>query len=174
MKKRDARINEIVEILTHEVISSQEALTNRLKERGYKVTQATLSRDLKQLRSIKVANEDGGYRYVMTGASTWTAGEEESAKNAVKNKMPMVALKPESMRVSGNMIVFKTRSGYAGGLAYDLDSLNSRHILGTIAGADTVFVVVDINASNEEIAEDLRRVVPAEMVDECFLNTNNY
>lgn len=169
MNNKKSRLNEIVEILTHNTISSQEELLEKLASRGINVTQATLSRDLKRLRTIKVAGDRGEYRYVMTGASTWTAGGEESYLSA---NDPMTTLgspqQPIAMSISGNMVVLKTRNGYAGGLAYDLDMLDAPCLLGTIAGADTVFVVVSTNASVAEIADALSPVVPRDVINRAI------
>lgn len=174
MNRKKSRLKEIVEILTHETISSQEELLARLDERGISVTQATLSRDLKRLRTIKVAGENGQYRYVMTGASTWTAGSEESSTiNTIKDSS-RASLFPLSMKLSGNMIVFKTRNGYAGGLAYDIDSLDTKHILGTIAGADTVFAVVNSASSNQEIALAFEPIIPKELIEKALFNDADF
>lgn len=112
MNNKKSRLNEIVEILTHNSIASQEELLERLSHRGIVVTQATLSRDLKRLRTIKVAGDKGEYRYVMTGASTWTAGGEES-KSSQLNGENRASIRgpqqPVSMAISGNMIVLKTQ-----------------------------------------------------------------
>lgn len=167
MNNKKSRLNEIVEILTHNTISSQEELLERLACRGIKVTQATLSRDLKRLRTIKVAGERGEYRYVMTGASTWTAGAEESLSADNTGDLAPASGSPQqplSMSISGNMIVLKTRNGFAGGLAYDLDMLDAPCLLGTIAGADTVFVVISQSTSPFELIEALAPVVPRDIL----------
>ncbi len=171
MNNKKSRLNEIVEILTHNTISSQKELHESLSRRGISVTQATLSRDLKRLRTIKVAGERGEYRYVMTGASTWTAGAEESITANAGGDVGVAAGSPQqpmSMVISGNMIVLKTRNGFAGGLAYDIDMLEAPCLLGTIAGADTVFVVISQNASPLEIVEALSSVVPHEILSRAI------
>lgn len=131
-----------------------------LRARGYAVTQATLSRDLKMLRTTKIPTDMGGYRYVITEhpVDAIIAPDALDAQAAVS---PSAAL---SVARSGNILVFKTRAGYAGGLAYDIDMIDSPLILGTIAGADTVFAAVARDASDRDLSELLAGVLPAEII----------
>ena len=76
MNKRKTRLQAILEILTNNVIGSQEELSRLLAARGFVVTQATLSRDLKALRTTKVATDFGGYRYVVTVSYTHLRAHE--------------------------------------------------------------------------------------------------
>lgn len=149
MGSRTSRLSIILEILSHNNISCQDELLKQLAVRGYIVTQATLSRDLKKLRTIKVADDIGGYRYIVPGDSALKSTSEES------KPLPTLqsALHPAatSIALSGNMMVIKTRNGYASGLAYDLDLLASPLILGTIPGADTVFAIIAEGASRKAL-----------------------
>ena len=165
MKNRNNRLAIISEILTKEIIGNQEALAKKLAAKGYIVTQATLSRDLKKLKTVKVASDVGGYRYVIK-ANT----EEQTQPGRPTLLSPMQSsLHPAviSMRRSGNILVIKTRNGYAGGLAYDLDQIDSPLILGTIAGADTVMVVVSENASSAKLVDVLSGYLTAETIENC-------
>ncbi len=161
MNERKSRLSEIIDILTHNDIGSQEELSRKLAARGCSVTQATLSRDLKMLRTTKVATDFGGYRYVMSG------GGFPGRVDIRDVSRPLCTLKPAalSMALSGNMVVLKTRPGYAGGLAYDIDMLESPHIIGTIAGADTVFVTVNECSSREEIFEAFTVLLPEDVAE---------
>lgn len=164
MKKRKTRLPEIIDILTHNNIGSQEELSQQLAERGYSVTQATLSRDLKMLRTTKVTTEMGGYRYIIPD----NAAADSAAAEAYDQLMRPTAL---SIAISGNTVVLKTRNGYAGGLAYDIDMIESPHILGTIAGADTVFAIIDEKSSRRRIFEVFASILPREVMEEardCF------
>lgn len=124
------------------------------------VTQATLSRDLKTLRTSKVATELGGYRYEI--AANGTAADEVAtqAMNSVRQAAIL------SVAFSGRQAIIKTRNGYAGGVAYDIDELSSRHILGTIAGADTVFVAVDNAVTPAEVYSILSEIIPRKVMEE--------
>lgn len=130
-----------------------------LERNNCNVTQATLSRDLKSLRTSKVATELGGYRYVV--AANGTAADEVAthAMNTVRQAAIL------SVAVNGPLVIIKTRNGYAGGVAYDIDEVSSPHILGTIAGADTVFVAISNVSALPDVYELLSGVIPSEVLD---------
>ncbi len=163
MGSRTSRLSIILEILSHNNISCQDELLKQLAVRGYIVTQATLSRDLKKLRTIKVADDMGGYRYIVPGDSAFRSTAEES------EPLPTLqsALHPAatSIALSGNMMVIKTRNGYASGLAYDLDLLASPLILGTIPGADTVFAIIAEGASRKALYDLMCSFLPREVME---------
>lgn len=162
MKKRKSRLPVIVDILTHNCIGSQEELSKQLAVRGYIVTQATLSRDLKMLRTTKVATDMGGYRYIIADSHNISNEPHAKMQNTIQSSLHPAAL---SLSVSGNLVVIKTRNGYASGLAYDLDTLQSPHILGTIPGADTVFAVVDERSSRHELYELFSSFLPRQVME---------
>lgn len=159
MNKRQARLALIVKILLNNSIGSQEELMDILERNGCIVTQATLSRDLKSLRTSKVSTELGGYRYVV--AANGTAADEVAAQ--AMNTVRQAAIL--DIAATGSLIIIKTRNGYAGGVAYDIDDMQSDYILGSIAGADTVFVAIAENAPMAEIYDLLSSIVPEEVMD---------
>ncbi len=163
MRTRKTRLAVIVDILTHNVIGCQDELSKQLAIRGYIVTQATLSRDLKKLKTIKVANDMEGYRYIVTS----TDFDNPAAPRQVEQSTVQSPLHPAaiSLSYSGNIAVIKTRTGYASGIAYDLDAIGSDIILGTIAGADTVFMVVDEKVDREEVYNFFLSFLPLEVVE---------
>lgn len=132
-----------------------------LERNNCQVTQATLSRDLKTLRTSKVATELGGYRYVIAANGT---AADEVATHAMDTVRQAAIL---SVSATGNMVIIKTRNGYAGGVAYDIDDLDSPLILGTIAGADTVFVAINEKASRCEVFDLLMENIPESVMDEA-------
>lgn len=158
MKNRRQRVELIVDLIRNQCISSQEQLANMLADAGYKVTQATLSRDLKMLKTTKVATDMGGYMYMLPDS------------NQVKDKM--LSIGQSNMHIqhgsggfvsasySGNLAVIKTRNGYAPGVAYDLDMMQAPEILGTIPGSNTLFVVFCEHVDHEKKAEVLGRILP--------------
>lgn len=157
MKNRKKRVEVIIDLIRNQAISSQEELSNLLAERGFKATQATLSRDLKMLKTTKVATDRGNYMYVLPDS------------NIIKNKLlskresmlnPSYQSGFMSMKISGNIVVIKTRNGYAQGLAYDLDMSRIPEILGTIAGSDTVFAVMREDVSKEDVIKALSFFLP--------------
>lgn len=164
MKKRKSRLPVIVDILTHNSIGSQEELSKQLAMRGYIVTQATLSRDLKMLRTTKVATDMGGYRYIIADEAMSSSEPHVRVQSTLQSGQHPAAL---SLAISGNIVVIKTRNGYASGLAYDIDMMQSEHILGTIPGADTVFAVVNERSTRRQLLELFASILPLKVVDEA-------
>lgn len=152
------RLPEIIDILTHKSVSSQEELSKQLAVRGFIVTQATLSRDLKMLKANKVSDDRGGYRYVVADGQSY--GRRSRRGTAMVTSHSSVL----SVARTGNLAVIKTR-GYASGLAYDIDMLESRLVLGTIPGADTVFVALKDGVSNEELFALFSTFLPASVMN---------
>lgn len=159
MNKRQARLALIVKILLNNSIGSQEELMAILEANNCYVTQATLSRDLKTLRTSKVATELGGYRYEI--AANGTAADEVATQAMDAVRQASIT----SVSFSGRLAILKTRNGYAGGVAYDIDELMSPHVLGTIAGADTVFVAVDDEVSRTDVYNILSQIVPVSVME---------
>ena len=164
MKKRKSRLPVIIDILTHNSIGSQEELSKQLAIRGFIVTQATLSRDLKMLRTTKVATDMGGYRYVIADSNQISNEPFAKNQNTVQSSLHPAAL---SCTISRNIVVIKTRNGYASGLAYDIDMLESEHILGTIPGADTVFAVVNEKSSRSDLYALFSSFLPSHVMAEA-------
>ncbi|MEZ3551501.1 MAG: hypothetical protein K1W02_12405 [Muribaculaceae bacterium] len=150
MKNRKKRIDIIIDIIRDNCIGSQEELAKMLEEQGHHVTQATLSRDLKMLRTTKVPTDRGTYMYVLP--------ESDSLKDKILSSghAPARANYQSgfiSLKFSGNIAVIKTRNGYASGLAYDIDMSETPEILGTIPGSDTIFAVMREGISKKRARE---------------------
>lgn len=157
MKNKTIRLQKILGIIRSRRIRSQEDLAKALAESGCIVTQATLSRDLRALHVTKVAADEGGYVYIVPNSnevkdSILTANQGPSNPNKAVGFV--------SLAFSGNIAVIKTRNGYAGGLAYDIDISRPQEILGTIAGADTIIAVIKEGVSRKEAVAVLRRFIP--------------
>ena len=149
----------IIELIRKNTIGSQNELAEMLKTRGIDVTQATLSRDLKALKITKVANDLGNYMYIIPDSN----GLQDSLLLKGQRSMTVNSqIGFVSLEFSGNFAVIKTRNGYAAGLAYDIDMSHSRAILGTIAGADTVFAILREGVTHEEAIKFFSRFVPIE------------
>ena len=130
---KNTRHSRILEIISENVIETQDDLIESLRESGYAVTQATVSRDIKQLGLVKTATKDGGYKY--TVAKNDSAGNENKLKNIMLQTIT-------SAQHAGNIVVVKTYPGMATAAAAAVDSLAGETILGSIAGDDTIFIVV--------------------------------
>lgn len=129
MKGKAKRLKLIREIIRDERIESQDELKNRLAEKDFEITQATLSRDIRQLQLVKVPDAKGQYSYTLP---------EDILKAADNQSLNAQSV---SIEFSGNLAVVRTRSGYAMGIAFDIDSHAPEEILATIAGDDTILVV---------------------------------
>ena len=137
-----SRHAKILEIIENNVIETQEELAEKLKESGVDVTQATVSRDIKELRLVKVMTEDGRYRYAQMSQS----------ENMLTNKLITIFAESfVSCDYANNIVVIKTLPGMAQAAASAIDSLKWSEIVGTIAGDDTIMIV----CRAEKIAEEL-------------------
>lgn len=158
MKNRNTRLAEIIDIISHQVISSQEELSKQLAIRGHIVTQATLSRDLKNIKATKIATDKGQYRYIVGEGSTLNRGRRGRQYSSGTPHLQHSSV--VSASITGNLVVVKTRNGYASGLAYDIDTLDSPLIAGTISGADTVFAALAEGAPRADVIELFRALLP--------------
>lgn len=140
---RTARQQRIVEILSRESIGSQGSLAQRLKTDGIRVTQATLSRDLLELGAVKVRHGrqlvyavpgEGGDRTLVSGVDGDNA-EYDARLRRICAELLVTAT------VSGNLVVLRTPPGAANFLASAIDHADLHHVLGTIAGDDTILII---------------------------------
>lgn len=132
MNARKDRQNQILALIANEPIATQDELISKLREHGYEVTQATISRDIKDLKLIKQIGFDG--------KSIYSAGarEPDGYPNGAESILPDAIT---STDFALNTCVIKTHAGMANAVGAALDSMNWDGILGTIAGDDTVFVL---------------------------------
>ena len=142
-------------LISSKELGSQEEVLKALEMEGFQITQATLSRDMKQLKIAKAASMNGKYVYVLPNETMY---KRVSSPSKVKEMMQTSGFL--SINFSGNMVVIKTRPGYASSIAYNIDSSDIPQILGTIAGDDTIFMVKGVGVTNEEVVEGLRHVLP--------------
>lgn len=165
MKNRRKRVDLIIELIRNQCIGSQEELAELLSQKGHKVTQATLSRDLKMLRTTKVPTDRGTYMYVLPES------------DSLKDKILSIGQAPPkanyqsgflSIHFSGHLIVIKTRIGYAAGLAYDIDMRRKEEILGTIPGSDTILVVLREDVARKRAAELFAEILGIDIADISF------
>ena len=156
MKKKKSRLQQIVELINNNCIGSQEELSKMLSTKGFMVTQATLSRDLKMLRITKVATDTGGYMYIIPDSNNIQDKLLQSGQMIQKNHSASFV----SINFSHNIAVIKTRNGYASGLAYDIDMSKTPEILGTIAGADTVFAILREDVTHEQALQVFAKFLP--------------
>ena len=154
MKKKANRLDAIKMIISSKEIGSQEELLQALGAEGFELTQATLSRDLKQLKVAKAANMNGKYVYVLPNNIMYKRSNDQSPSEMLMNSGFV------SLQFSSNIAVIRTRPGYASSMAYDIDNRECSSILGTIAGDDTIMLVVQENASHKEVRDFLSQIIP--------------
>jgi len=130
---KSARHAMILELIDRYNIETQDELAAKLRNEGMKVTQATVSRDIKELRLIKVLAEDGSYKYATV----------DKAEAGLRDRfLSMFAHSVLSMTTAGNLIIIKTITGTANAAAEAVDSLKFDDVVGTIAGDNTIFVAI--------------------------------
>lgn len=155
MKVKNNRLEALRMIISSQQLGSQEELLAALQKEGFRLTQATLSRDLKQLKVAKAASMSGNYVYVLPNETMY---KRVSTPNSVREMMEVPGF--VSINFSGNMGVIKTRPGYASSIAWNIDNSDIPQILGTIAGDDTIFIVIREGCSKREVTETLSRFIP--------------
>lgn len=147
---KNSRHTRILEIIGDYVIETQDDLIEKLKESGYPVTQATVSRDIKQLGLIKTATKDGGYKY--TVARSNHSGNENKLRNIMRETVV-------NAQDAQNIIVVKTLPGMANAAAAALDSLAGEAVIGSIAGDDTIFIVVRNAEDASEFTNFIKEII---------------
>ena len=147
MNTKKQRLTAIEHILRTEVVRSQDDLQRLLMNRGFEVTQATLSRDIRRLKIIKTTDSEGLYRYMLP------------EMNLNDLRLPTPLFDESTIEFSGNLAVIKTRSGYAMGIASDIDSQAPDEILGTIAGDDTILVIPREGFTPIQVKDALTKVL---------------
>ena len=145
--KRHEVINKMI---ASENIETQEELASKLREMGLSVTQATVSRDIKELRLIKVLTPEGRYKY---------ATVEKAESDLQERFIRMFSNCVLSVTASGNIIVIKTIAGSASPAAEAVDSMKWPDILGTIAGDNTIFIVVREGRPVNEIIKKFQKML---------------
>ena len=137
------RQNKILELIEEHAIETQEDLLALLRESGYSVTQATVSRDVKELRLVKTLTPEGKYHY---------ATHSSPVKNELSNKFMMIFSESvKEIDAAGNMLVIKCYTGMANAVCEILDTIQLNGVVGTLAGDNTIFMVM----RNENYASDL-------------------
>lgn len=146
---KSMRHTAILKIISEQAIETQDDLITKLKESGFDVTQATVSRDIKQLGLVKTSDDGGKYRYCAPRPSSGTDSK-------FKNILTEAVVSAENAE---NMIVIKTYSGMANAAAAAIDALAADRILGSIAGDDTILIVTRNDSDAEEFAVLLKDVI---------------
>ena len=147
---RNARQQKILELIASKEIDTQEELCAELNKLNFNVTQATISRDIKELKLYKVAGSKKKYKYACL----------DSGQKSAQNKMQTLFREcVVSINYANNIIIIKTMRGNGGTTCIFVDSLQLKEIIGTIAGDDNVLIVVDSNENAPIIVEKLKEYI---------------
>ncbi len=151
MKNRNERLMEIRRLIGSRNISSQDELNKLLKKRGYALTQATLSRDLKYLKVAKMPDDQAGYVYILPDKEQLVE-ETELSGQGITGLI--------SLDFAQGMAIFRTLPGHASSIAYTLDNLDAYEIAGTIAGDDTILLIPRDGVTRSDLANLLKIRMP--------------
>ncbi|MGN1320739.1 MAG: arginine repressor [Acutalibacteraceae bacterium] len=150
MKKK--RQQKILEIIEKNIVLTQDDIQNLLQEAGFKVTQSTVSRDIKELRLIKGHDADGNYRYVSSQLKS-------SEKQSFAHYREIFSRYAKSVEYAVNDIVIKCMSGMASSVCVAIDAMFNEMMLGTIAGDDTIFIITHSEAQAQQLTNELKKMM---------------
>lgn len=148
---RNIRQALLLEIIKNQPIETQEALLSALEKRGIHVTQATISRDIKELGLLKIKGEDERYYYAQV--------DGQSPANIVDRMIRLLRNSVLSMDHVNNLLVLKTLSGSANAAAEAIDSLGDENILGTLAGDNTILIIMRNEAGLNTLVQRLQQLI---------------
>ena len=150
MNQKTQRLSVIRKIIRSEFISSQEELIERLEEHGVKITQSTLSRDLKFMHVAKVPHKEKGYIYVLPNNTR----NDHSISTNVSDNIIDIAF-------SGNMCVITTKPGYASAISVVIDGRKNKDIIGTVAGDNNIIMILHEEADRAQVLEHMCNLFPS-------------
>lgn len=148
---KSSRQEKIIELIAKKDIETQNQLMEELGKIGVKSTQATLSRDIRDLHLVKELGPGGGYRYVMGGKDNFS-DYDTRLKKILRESVVDYA-------VAQNLVVIKTLPGLANAAASALDGMNIHNFVGSIAGDDTLFMAMKDNASAEHFSKEIENLL---------------
>ncbi len=146
MPSKEYRQRLIEELVENEFISTQAEIAEHLGKRGIKVTQATISRDVNELRLVRLPAGNGQHRYRSTPLAA-----QEDVVGELKQRFRLFV---RDVDRGDNLIVINTDEGHASGIAYVIDKLDREEIVGTLAGQNTILVIVRSEEMAQEILEE--------------------
>ena len=148
MKEKLERQRILKEVIRISKVANQEELSLLLEQRGLNVAQATLSRDIRELRISKVHDESGYFYHLpLPGSSSGVLADGSIISDSI-----------ESVEFSGSMAVLKTRPGHANMIASIIDGSGMKEVMGTLAGDDTILLIVREGFSHDDVSGSLSRL----------------
>lgn len=149
---KNARQNEIIKIVQSQDVETQEQLLEELKSRGFVTTQATISRDIKELNLVKQPGRDGNYRYVCPAPKPVEHSFAGRLKNIFKEGVA-------SCEAAQNIVVVKTMPGLAPAAAAALDGMELEGFVGSLAGDDTAILIMRTSRVAEELTQEIESML---------------
>ena len=146
---KNARQEKIIELITKRAVETQEELSELLKERGFAVTQATISRDIRELKLVKTVTADGKSRYSQ-------GKDHHERKTSIHTNL--LAASVSKVDYAGNITVVKTIAGMAQGAAAAVDAMHFDGIVGCVAGDDTIIVVMRTEEAAKLLKEEIEKL----------------
>ncbi len=143
---KQKRHTAILNLIANQEITTQEDLANHLCNAGFQVTQATVSRDIKELQLTKIPGKNGVYKYA----------QPQVAENALGHQMLILSKSVCHVCSAQNIVVIKTHAGMAQAAAAVLDSLLIEEIVGSLAGDDTIFCVTQDNDAATKLTQQIK------------------
>ena len=144
---KNKRQKKILEIISAKDVETQEELQLLLAEEGFTAAQPTVSRDIQELRLVKAVNDDGKYRYIQSG----------NTDARFSNLLLQTII---SVDYAMNMVVIKCHTGMAQAACAMIDSMDYPQVLGTIAGDDTILLVLAEKETESKVRSFLKRIIP--------------
>jgi transcriptional regulator of arginine metabolism len=142
-----------MKLVSEENIDTQESLQAALAERGFKVTQATVSRDIKELSLIKTVAPDGSYRYSIPSLKkSGMQGERNPVLGFISDSVLAVDY-------AGNTVVVKCHVGMAQAVCAKLDSTEIENVVGTLAGDDTIFILMRTESDAQRLLKEFNSII---------------
>lgn len=145
---KSGRHAKILEIISQYPVETQDEIIMRLKEAGYKATQATISRDIKDLRLVKTLGSNGKYRYLTA---------DSRSADLRSDFVQLFSGSVTTIDRAENLVVIKTYSGMANAVCASLDAAENAAVVGTIAGDDTIFVACRTGESAAALIDSLKQ-----------------
>ena len=148
---KNARQKKILEIIAEREIETQNQLITALEEYGFKSTQATVSRDMRELRLVKELSKTGGYKYAVPA--------ENSSLNYTDRLRTIFRESVTSCASAQNLVVLKTLPGLAPAACSAIDAMNIRQLVGTLAGDDTAFLAMEDAAAARSFVGEIHAIL---------------
>lgn len=153
MSIKEKRHRKIIEIISEHTVETQDELMNRLRDIGFEVTQATVSRDIRDLKLVKIATDGHSYKYALSNHEDMHISGKY--RNIIKETVTRVDY-------AGNFVVLKTYAGMAQAAAAAIDGMRWNEIVGSLAGDDTIFVLMRDEDMALEFVTKFRRILKDE------------